>query len=223
MNSDWDTNWNPGPELLAAYVDGEFEGRDELASLRVRVENWLTRHPHAQEELAHYRKLRRLWLATTPDEPCDRVWRQTQENLQRLCGQPLQTQRQSQKKSRGVRPSRRWFFSALTTLAACLALVVAWKVTPKAKNLPFAEAPLDFEMFPVATDDEVEILRVDGEDASSVVRGELPAIGPLELTRPNDVMIRSVQPHGRDSALPRILKRGPDSPMMFWTRTDSEK
>ena len=79
MNSDWDRNWNPGPELLAAYVDGEFEGRDELAALRVRVEDWLSKHPHAQEELAQYRKLRKLWHDTAPDEPSDEAWRPTKE------------------------------------------------------------------------------------------------------------------------------------------------
>ena len=69
MNPRHGSDWVPSPELLAAYFDGEFEGRDDLALLRQRLEDWLDRHPGARCELAEYHRLRHLWLETTPPEP----------------------------------------------------------------------------------------------------------------------------------------------------------
>src|SRR5262249_49863988 len=60
---------NPSPkwnEILAGYADGEFEGRDDLALLKQRVEDWLAQHPEARAELSQLRQLKQLWRETTP-------------------------------------------------------------------------------------------------------------------------------------------------------------
>src|SRR5688572_28996877 len=64
----------PDPELLAAYVDGEFEGRDGVDDLRRRVESWLETDPAAREIVGDYRRLRKAWSVTSPQEPGRDVW-----------------------------------------------------------------------------------------------------------------------------------------------------
>ena len=48
MNAPNHHDWTPDPQLLAAYFDGELEGRDDRADLRARVEAWLEQHPQAK-------------------------------------------------------------------------------------------------------------------------------------------------------------------------------
>ena len=69
MNNAPDPLWKPDPQLLAAFFDGELEGRDDLADLRARLESWLEAHPHTADDAATQQQLQKLWLDTTPAEP----------------------------------------------------------------------------------------------------------------------------------------------------------
>src|SRR5438128_9159443 len=61
--------WAPGPEDLAAYVDGELDlGRHR------EVEAWLTVHPETAADLQAHRRVAELWRATTPAQPGGVQW-----------------------------------------------------------------------------------------------------------------------------------------------------
>jgi len=223
MNASDDTEWTPRPELLAAYADGEFEGRDKLEPLRRRLEAWLARHSHAQEELAQYRTLRRLWLASTPREPAGNPWPAMQARLERLCG-PCSALRE--KSSAG-----RWVAAYLGVAASLVLAGLVWNALriPVPRDQPNRNGPSlvratdDLEPFPVATEAEIVILRVEGQDTPSVVVGQLPLQGPLEVAAREDVTVTSVQPHGPNNMVPTVHGRGPGAPLLLWAITDSEK
>ena len=221
MNVASDSNWEPDPELLAAYFDGEFEGRPELADMRARVEAWLEAHPGAKEEWAAHRKLRTLWQETTPAEPADAAWQETLARIQ--AGQ------------RGSTETRRrvpWL--PLLAAAACVYAVIAlgWGIaqfrnTPEPSALPVAIAPKEIpppqdepvEVLPVADASEITVLRIDGADTATLVVGLLPVDGDLELADPGEVRIvhcracpRGVVPH---------VRQGENRPMIY-ARADTD-
>jgi anti-sigma factor RsiW len=202
-------HWN---EIVAAYADGEFEGRDDLALLKQRVEEWLRRHPEAHAELAEYRRLKQLWQETAPPEPAPEAWRQVLE--------VLRTAPASAPTSR-VTWRRMAVFAA--GLAACLALVaVGWRREPPASDPPaLAHTEEEQEILSVASMDEVEILRVEGADTSTLVTGALPLQGSMELAAPGEVTITSVQPDARDQMVP-MIRIGGGRPMI-WARLDTEE
>lgn len=200
-----DPSWTPSPELLAAYFDGEFEGRDDLGLLRCRLEDWLADHPDARAELAAYRRLRQLWLDTPPPEPPPGAWQRVQSHLEASCkgGRLL------------IAPHRGGAWPViLFASAACvlLALTVAIRLATLADDTPF----------PVASEREVVILHVDGADTGTIVVGELPLKGPLELVGPGDVTLTSVQPAQSDNMVPDVFVGGPGRPII-WARADGEE
>ncbi len=79
----------PSPELLAAYVDGEFEGSEELAGRKQAIEDWLETHPDAYADILAWRRLKRLVQCTAPAEPADEawaaLWARVQPALRRHC------------------------------------------------------------------------------------------------------------------------------------------
>src|SRR5262249_6571191 len=84
-----ESNWQPDPQLLAAYYDGELEGRNELADMRARIEAWLEAHPEASADWAKHRSLQKLWLATTPAEPSEPVWQDMLARIAARRGVPV--------------------------------------------------------------------------------------------------------------------------------------
>jgi hypothetical protein len=82
------------------------------------------------------------------------------------------------------------------------------EATPPAKTTP------EPEPFPVATEGEVEIVRVEGEAAEALVVGTPPVEGPLVLAGPGDVSLTSVQPARPDNMMPDVQLDGP-TPMIW--------
>lgn len=201
-------HWN---EILAAYADGEFEGRDDLALLKQRVEHWLAKHPEAAQELAQIRQLKTAWQQTTPAEPDPQAW---QRILQTLANPPSKPEprRRSWRRMAGI----------AAALAACVLVGVTiwssrfWNAVGPGPAPIEAEAP-----FPVAAAHEVEILRVEGADTQTLVVGNLPVQGALELAGPGDVTVTSVQPAARDNMMPEVHMQGPGRPMI-WARLDTD-
>jgi hypothetical protein len=201
-----DGSWSPGPELLAAYFDGEFEGRDDLAELRQRLENWLAGSPSAQKELADYRHLKKLWHETAPAEPDPSAWAQIRAHLEACVQGPVSARPTSRKRS--------W---RSTTLVACAASVMLALFI----GSRLAEGP-DDAPFPVAAEHEVVILHVEGADTGTLVVGELPLKGPLELVGPGDMTVTSVQPAQRDNMVPEVHVAESGRPII-WARADWEE
>ncbi len=205
MKSLFGAGGEPSPELLAAYFDGEFEGRDDLSLLRQRLEEWLAGHPQGQDDLAHYQRLRQVWHDTMPPEPAREQW----DALLRQINAAL-----AQSKPPTPLP---WIWKMAAGLAAaCVLFVFALTLFRNVQRAP------DDEVFPVATESEITIFRVEGDDAPTLVVGELPLKGPLELMGPGDVTFTSIQPDASDNMMPHVHTTGPGAPMV-WARLESER
>jgi len=204
---------NPSPkwhEILAGYADGEFEGRDDLALLKQRVENWLVEHPEARAEQSRVRQLKQLWRDTTPPNPPPDVWLKMLAELEAVPPRPA-----------NLRPWRRRALG-LATIAASFALLVSvwWMNRPIAVG-PMASSNEDDLPFTVAAAHEVEIMNVEGADTHTLVVGELPVKGPLELAAPGEVTVTSVRPAARDNMMPEVQVQGPGRPMI-WARLETD-
>jgi anti-sigma factor RsiW len=201
-------HWN---EILAAYADGEFEGRDDLALLKQRVENWLTTNPEARAELATIRQLKQAWHDTVPPSPDSQVWAPMLAALECM-----------PRRTTGVRASWRRTVGIASAVAATIALAFTIWWSQRTITEP-AHASIAAEDLPfsVAQAHEVEILNVDGADTHTLVVGELPLNGSLELAGLGDVTVNSVQPAARDNMLPDVHVRGPGRPMI-WARLDTD-
>jgi len=208
-------DWKPGPELLSAYFDGELSVRPDLDALRQRIEDWLSFHPEASADLDEYRLLGRLWKQTTPRDPGPRAW----EELEARLRQPSPPE--------SARPRRSALGRRLIALSAAAASIglVLWLgfgrqilPEPPASNRivrPAPSAAREFEVFPVATASEVTILSVEGADTHTVVVGELPLRGPMELAGPGEVAFTDFDVDGRDYMLPHLRAAAPHRPMIW--------
>jgi anti-sigma factor RsiW len=209
-----DDTWRPAPELLSAYFDGELTGRPDLDAVRARIQDWLRGHPEARAELADYRQLDRLWHETAPLDPVAATWQQREAQLQRAArALPM----------RPRRPAIGSWVAALLATAAAVALFtwmgLSLRPVPPPKQPVIVKAD-DVEVFPVATADEIAILHVAGADSHTVIVGELPVFGPLELAGPGEVALTSVQPDVRDNMMPHV-RMGAHRPMI-WARVAEE-
>lgn len=229
-------NWKPSPELLAAYFDGECEGRDDLSALKQRIEDWIAAHPEAQEALAAHRRLLQIWHETTPPEPPPEKWG------------PILARLEASVPARGesaaaARPRRRRaaIISVAAAAVAGMAVFLGWQairpageaevqglvksieestalaVALKAAKVPDAEE----EILPVALASEVTIVRVEGADMHTLVVGELPFSGLMELVAPGEVVLTQTGSDWRDSDINPVRLVGGSSPMI-WARLESE-
>jgi len=206
MNPSSANAWGPSPEILAAYADGELEGRDDLVLLRQRVESWLLAHPEAQAHVADLRRLHRLCQQAAPPEPAAATWNAMLLRIDAARNQPGPVSARS-----------RWPRVAgwVAASVACIGLAASLWWQPRNHgplNGTSAKVSHDEEeTFVVAQSSEVEILRVEGEDIHTLVVGQLPVKGSLELVSEGDVTLVAQQ-GGVDLV-------GPRTPMI-WARLD---
>ena len=218
-------DWKPDQQLLAAYFDGELEGRDDLAYLRAQLEAWVQEHPEAAHEWANHQRLQKLWLKTTPAEPNAATWNQTIEQIEARRRMPI-----------GVPNGQRPWLTA-SVLAASIAIffgllfgALRFLLPSDRSDDPIAAAlnvnsdntdPNEIEILPVVTAEEVVIRRVEGADTSLLVVGQFPVNGPLELAAPGEVRVFHVRPDVHDQMMPTVLEKGP-SPPMIWAKLDTD-
>lgn len=187
-----DHDWQPDPQLLAAYFDGEL--RDD--PLCTRVEAWVAAHPDAGEDAD---ALKKLWLDTTPAEPSEAAWRDTLARIE----------------ARRPQPSGRWLWfgaaASIMLIGASLGLLQALtptqKVSDRVVHLP------DVDVLPVALASEITILRFEGPDTDSVIVGEMPVSGELELADSGQVCISCKCPRV-------VVRQDPPHRPMVWARAD---
>lgn len=201
MTQSSDHDWQPDPQLLAAYFDGELETRDEMGDLRRRIEAWLVTHPEAAEEAD---ALDKLWLDTTPAEPGERAWTGM---LDRIESQRAQV----------ARPAARRPWLAIGLSAACVLLAVGallgvWRgltSTQGTRDVVVQLSPDELEMLQVALAGEITILRYEGADTDAVVVGAMPVDGDLALADTGEVCI--------SCKCPRVVVRQdpPHRPMVY--------
>jgi hypothetical protein len=208
-------DWSPAPEVLAAYFDGELAGRPDQEPVRRRIADWLRHRPEARAILDDYRRLAELWRETSPPDPGTDAWHELRARIA--------------EHRRSVAASwlpRRLVYAALSTAAAIALVAALYQLIahpmPAHPDLPRpTSASEDIEVFAVATAAEVVILRVEGADTQTLVVGELPLRGPLELAGPGEVVLTSVQPDERDQMMPHVRMAGPRPPLI-WARIEPE-
>ena len=206
-------DWRPTPELLAAYFDGELVGSTDRDLLSRRVQDWLRRHPEAGADLADYRRLDRLWQETAPPDPGADAWLQLEA---RIAQAPTGTPAPPRRLSTGSWAATLLATAAAAALAVWLGFTHEW--TPSlARPQPPPPAPVAdvVETLPVATADEIAILHVEGADTQTLVVGELPVQGVLELAAPGEVALTSVQPDIRDNMMPQLHIGGAQRPLIW--------
>lgn len=166
--------------------------------------NWEndTSGPLNREQQIEEDGLKALMRATAPVEPHEAVWShmlaQVEQRLQSSRAQPT---------------TSRWPWLAGGAAAAAV-LLGAWLLQS------FRSTPVLDEPFPVATAAEIEILSVNGADTHTLVVGNPPVEGALELLGPGDVTLFSVEA-APDEMVPEIRFHGPNSPMI-WAHLDHE-
>ena len=200
-------NNRPGPEWLAAYADGELDRNPALASMKRQVEEWLATDPEARADVAAQLRLQQLGQQTSPAEPTLSAWAEAR------------TRRESAPAP--VLHARKHWRVAVAVLAATAAAVWLFFSLPSRQGPEPTAIPNPVEPFEVASADEVEILGVEGADTHSLVVGEWPLRGLLELLGPGEVNITSVEPAANDRMRPEVSD-GPTVPMI-WAHLDSER
>jgi hypothetical protein len=168
--------------------------------------------PDRDPDLDEQQALRRLWQETTPIEPAPAAWQRVQDNLAQAQRRLLASRRRRQR-------------APLVALvaAACVALL-AWGVVHWLPSKPVIVPPAHEEaeaVLPVAAADEVVILRVEGDDTQTLVVGQLPVHGPLELAEPGEVIFTSIQPDARDQMVPHVRSHAGCRPMI-WARAEAD-
>jgi hypothetical protein len=213
MNAAPDPHWQPDPQLLAAYFDGELDGRDGVADVRARIEAWLEAHPEAMAEWTKHRQLDKIWGATTPAQPNADAWDRTLARID-------EGRRKQPAPARSA--NRGWLGVALllTGVAAVAVGLLLGTLFPRAGTQVVSPKNQDaVEVFAVATSDEITILRVEGADTASLVIGEPPLSGPIELAEYGEIRVVHLRPDARDSMIPNVRQQGPHRPMI-WAPTE---
>lgn len=214
MNQPSNHPWEPDPQLLAAYFDGELadcaEGAEGGDDVRARIEAWLLSHPEAAEESD---ALKKLWLETTPAEPTPAQWNAVLDRID------------ARRPARPAAPPRRpWlYFAAAASVVLFLgAFFGASRFLqppqpgpgPVAIN-PGASNPDDLEVLQVALASEVTILRMEGPETDAVVVGAMPVAGSLELADSGEVCI--------SCKCPRVhVRQDPPHRPMVWARASAD-
>jgi len=219
------------PQWIAAYLDGEMDGNADLAPLRRQIQEWLLDHPEAGAEALAQRRLHLLMKATPAPEPTEAAWERVFTRLVELPAPPLPMRR-------GNTGRRVALVTAVLSTAAAVWLALLWsQQAPLEENPPLKPAPLPvnivqekpvpppqpreqptlvkrmvIEPLPVATEEEVEIIRIGGADVKTLVVGNLPVRGPLQIPGPGEVSLTREEPEVH-------LQEGAS---IFWMRSAEE-
>jgi hypothetical protein len=205
-------------ELLAAYADGELD-----AAARAAVEQWLSEHPEAIAELDAQRELSpdnlALWQLAEPSAPSEDTWAAVQAEVTDavLAGPAVPTGQ-----AWWTRPGT-WVGVAASLLLVALG---GWAVLNDHQDQPhappdFASAPQErplggIGVLPIATDDEVEVLRVVGSAETALPVGVVPLSEPIVLASEDDVEVAGVDPDPAWGFDGPVLTTAPgDMPMIF--------
>jgi hypothetical protein len=164
MSDKRDLPGRPSPEQFAAYSDGELGPADRAA-----VDEWLLDHPTDRAEVDAARRLARLMQATAAADPGEAAWAGV---LERVAAAPPAPAR---------RPVRRHRWIALVVVAAAglAAAAVVLALLPRQPVEPLH----------VASDDDIEIISMDGGDVRALLVGQPPVHGAFVLALPDDITV----------------------------------
>jgi len=175
--------------------------------------NWMRRN---NANLSDEERLHQLMYATRPEDPDNVLWNEVLGRIEKRLQSPA-----ARPASRNAWP---WLGACSAAAAAVAAVLFLHYYHNQAPAPPIpggiqtnnvADEPL-----PVAVADEIEILSVGGADTQTLVVGNPPVDGPLELLAPGDVTLFSVEP-ADDDMVPEIRFHGPNSPII-WAQLDDD-
>jgi hypothetical protein len=179
--------WTPTAEELAAFANGALDGCAGTF-LRRRIETWMADHPEQAAEVDLQRRLARLMQSTIAPEPGPSAWAALWTRIN-------QTPSPAPAPPGGPRGRRFLWSAAVLLLAAAAAwLFLVWAPWQRAVSDHPEEV---VEPFPVATDDEIEIVRMDAADSGLLAVGRPPVAGPLDVADAREVEI--VRVNGADT------------------------
>lgn len=196
----------PTPSELAAYLDGENNGEESA-----RVEEWLAQNPELAAELEAHEEVSRLYQSAPPPEPSAEAWDGLLARIETELttrSTPLGVFGHAVDRDDSPRPRRSWL-AWTAAVAAGILIALAYVGNPRPRDLAGRDS------LPVASDDDVNILSVHGQDIAMLVVGAVPLQEPLALATAHDVTVENVQPDS-DGMMPQIGTNSADasSPMI---------
>jgi hypothetical protein len=192
-----------------AYADGELEPGE-----RERIEAWLADHPEAAAEVESLRRLERLCQAAAPPEPAPEAWARVLARIETSLPGPGT--------SRPRTAARPLVWASGVAAAAVLFGVLLTRSLGPGPSKPGGPAGNDEEPFPVASAEDITIIRMDAHDLSALVVGQPPVQeGPLEMASRNDVKVLNVEPAWPDGPVARFVQ-GDEIPMIWSSALGNE-
>jgi hypothetical protein len=178
----------PTPEQLQAYADGELDQRTHAS-----VEAWLDLRPDAQAEVEAMRRIVTLYRDSPPAEPCPGAWEDTLGHIKAALPMPGPSG-----KPPASRVGSRWGVRLLLGLAACAAVLGGVLLARPLWFAPPVEPAVVHggdgeEPFPVATAQDINVIRVDARDADSLVLSP-PVMGSFDVAEPEEIELLAVGP-----------------------------
>lgn len=202
-------NDKPWPiETLAAHADGELSSND-----RASLDAWLLTHPESRKELdaqkLFARKHQAFWIKTAAPHPTEAQWNCV---LDKICDS-LQPARPSYQE---IKPTKwRNWMAACATVAMAALIAVKFMGGPPQPAGPGTNGieVVSADAYSVASENDVDIISIQGDDGSIIVVGMPPLAGTLEMTTVGDVKLEAIvsdadgQPV-KPGTLPADLKKG---------------
>jgi hypothetical protein len=193
----------PHPSHFTAYLDGGLGPWE-----RARLEAWLAAHPEDAAELAAQRHLAHLWQETAPDGPDEVTWARVLGRVEgTLAGRTAVRPRS--RRPRGW-PGLAWAWTAALLAGSAAAVALAF----------FTPPPPVPEPWPVASNDDVELVSVDRGDYDALVVGVPPLRGPIQLASAEDVFVADT---GHDVEVIRPEEGQAGGHMIVWPSVGSGK
>jgi anti-sigma factor RsiW len=203
----------PSPQQLAAYADGEL---DPVS--RVKVAEWLARHPEAAAEIDAHVGFQRTAQSAPPPEPGEAAW----SSVLKRIDERTQTIRAGKKQNAVLLAQRRaWLLRRMrdvSVAAAAVLLVFLWgryHIPDQAPRFdPLNTAPQAARALPVVSDQDVEIISMEAGDLRCLVVGEPPLHRAIVLATMTDVLIEKVE-QDTDGMMPKNMNEPtPWAPMI---------
>jgi hypothetical protein len=189
------------PELLAGYADGELSVADSD-----RVDAWLAQNPDRMAELESQRQVSAAYGRPWPSEwtPSDAQWQRVARAISMAISAPRPIV------APAARVSRNRLLMAVAAIAAAAMLAVF--LYPRGNDSDqVISSPA--ESFAVATDDDVEIMRVLEIDVDRLVVGEPPVRRALVLATFEEVEGVEVV-RDTDGMMPMVAMQAAVAPMI---------